>query len=129
MKRTITFTFRGPPPKKYLYPCRYDGCGWGPGENSARAKHERKKHGQLFTELPDPIHPGGGPSGSGLVIHGRDQASGLEYRVDVSLVIPRTLSPLVGNGLLDDQADEASGSEMTISSEPPHTSTESLSRP
>merc|ERR1711990_911958 len=43
-------------PKKYLYNCRYDGCGWGPAESSARTKHERSVHGKPF---PKPEKPSG----------------------------------------------------------------------
>ena len=110
--------------------CRYE-CGWGPGDCSARAKHEKKVHKKLFTAVPGPIHMQDGrpDQGSGLLLHGKDLETGREFRGFLGSVIPRNehsseLSPLTTNApsFVDDQAEEASEfSDMSMAtSEPLH---------
>ena len=107
--------------------CRKEGCGWGPSSTSSRAKHEQKKHPELFS---GPIHTqdggqpatGPGQSGlrSGLFVFARD-GGGNQYEGTLGLVSRNQLSPLVTN-YISDQAEEGSGSVSLTGSEPMHSS-------
>ena len=109
--------------------CRYPDCQYGPTTTSTRAKHERSKHGKLFTEQgPVDNQDTGTSQGSGLsgitdtgfYIFARGKDSGTELRGSLDLPCQRNLSPLVSN-YVDSQAEEASGSELSFpSSEPAH---------
>ena len=115
----LTINLREQKEKERRFLCRHPGCSWGPGTTSARTKHEKRKHKNF-----DPIHIQDGgiaAHSSGLHIVARDQKTGQEYSGDLGPVCQRTLSPLVTN-LIDDQAEEATGSDDSITSEPMHSS-------